>query len=330
MPKHLDVTFENGTRAVMPDRELNLSGGRLPGAGYALDCTRGFPHSLVILTREGRILGWIDIAKIGFPDVGHWLKAGAPGRQGEMASHSASPLRGRVATQLRKLRGQIKKDAREHKRQVGLIGRVLRGHSPRHMGPADKRADLKNAILHARAVIRHAEQSGEPSDFQVAETAFHIAANKAHNLGMELPYKQGEFDRPGSIHSLGTRLNKLSDKSKGRAQRIAGERYQAKHAQWSKRDTLLGSGRPPVAMNVIDQHGGFTIETVGPKSGRNTVWRPATHPLEGKARYAALVSFDPKSFFQTNNDVTKAVYKIKGYRYPVIVWFDNKTGHRIA
>jgi hypothetical protein len=31
-----------------------------------------------------------------------------------------------------------------------------------------------------------------------------------------------------------------------------------------------------------------------------------------------------------NNDVTMATYKVKGYRYPVMVWFDNATGHRIA
>lgn len=42
------------------------------------------------------------------------------------------------------------------------------------------------------------------------------------------------------------------------------------------------------------------------------------------------MQYNPKSFYQTNDDVTQALYKVAGYRYPVAVWFDNKTGRRIA
>ena len=39
---------------------------------------------------------------------------------------------------------------------------------------------------------------------------------------------------------------------------------------------------------------------------------------------------DTRSFYQTNDDVTKATYLVKGYNYPVQAWFDNATGKRIA
>jgi hypothetical protein len=31
-----------------------------------------------------------------------------------------------------------------------------------------------------------------------------------------------------------------------------------------------------------------------------------------------------------NNNVTLALYKVPGYRYPVMVWFDNVSKRRIA
>lgn len=86
--------------------------------------------------------------------------------------------------------------------------------------------------------------------------------------------------------------------------------------------------QPPDTLNVLDQHGGFTCETTGPKSGTNTLWRPG-HVLKAST-LGTLQSFNERSFWQVNDDVTRAVYKVRGYRYPVICWFDNKTGTRIA
>lgn len=84
---------------------------------------------------------------------------------------------------------------------------------------------------------------------------------------------------------------------------------------------------PPASINVIDAHGGFTAVTRGGLRG-HTLWRPGR--MLKKTTIGRLTQYDPKSFFQTNNDVTQALYKVAGYRYPVAVWFDNKTGRRIA
>ena len=112
----------------------------------------------------------------------------------------------------------------------------------------------------------------------------------------------------------------------------------------------LVNGRPPSQINVLDGHGGFTAVTQPGRHMSNMVpytsvherdvdlvveslhgsslWRPG-HVLK-KSNYGTLLGFNEKSFYQTNNDVTKAIYKVPGYRYPVAVWFDNKTGRRIA
>jgi len=74
-----------------------------------------------------------------------------------------------------------------------------------------------------------------------------------------------------------------------------------------------------------DSHGGFTIET---KVG--TLWRPAS-ALGSRGRpVAKLFAYAEHSFYQNNNDVTKAFYKVAGYRYILVAWFDNITGKRIA
>ena len=130
----LDVTFENGSSQRMPDRQLDLVGGRLPSPGYALDATRGFAHSLVILTREGRAIGWIMCEKLGFPDVKCWLKGGAPGRAGELQANSSSPRRS--------LAGRSPARARAH------METVTRRFSPIAKGPvksAVAKAFLKSA-----------------------------------------------------------------------------------------------------------------------------------------------------------------------------------------
>ncbi len=109
---------------------------------------------------------------------------------------------------------------------------------------------------------------------------------------------------------------------------------------------------PPKELNVIDRHGGFTIESkppswfkgkmfdfearerrIGPSSlGKlpfgDSLWRPG-RILRGSTM-GRLVAYDEEAFYQTNNDVTIAVYRVSGYGYPVLVWFDNKTSQRIA
>lgn len=91
---------------------------------------------------------------------------------------------------------------------------------------------------------------------------------------------------------------------------------------------------PPTTLNVIDIHGGFTaiVPTRDYRTGKmtgpaNTLWRPGTLLSNPVGR---LESFEVDSFYQGNNDVTIAHYKVPGYRYIVAVWFDNPTGRRIA
>lgn len=81
---------------------------------------------------------------------------------------------------------------------------------------------------------------------------------------------------------------------------------------------------PPLVMNILDQHGGFTAET----RHKNTLWRPAS--VLKKTTEGRLQKFNPQSFYQTNNDVTEAWYRVPGYGYLVVCWFDNKTLERIA
>jgi len=85
----------------------------------------------------------------------------------------------------------------------------------------------------------------------------------------------------------------------------------------------------PETLNVLDQHGGFSAWITTKKSGDYTLWRPG-QVLKSPVGTLIAGSVNPKSFYQLNNDVTKAMYKVRGYRYPVVVWFDNKTGKRIA
>jgi hypothetical protein len=125
---------------------------------------------------------------------------------------------------------------------------------------------------------------------------------------------------------------------------------------------------PPEFESVIDRHGGFTIESQMPsymkrhtvfgktlkRLGRfdmvgrresltralkgaqparelpigQTLWRPGAL-LKGDT-VGRLLAFDEESFYQQNNDVTVALYRVPGYGYPIILWFDNKTGERIA
>ncbi len=83
--------------------------------------------------------------------------------------------------------------------------------------------------------------------------------------------------------------------------------------------------KPPDVLKVLDKNGGFTAVTT--KQG-GTLWRPGAmlkFRLVGE-----IQSYDEKSFYQRNEHCTRAIYKVKGYRYPVVVWFDNVTGERVA
>lgn len=109
---------------------------------------------------------------------------------------------------------------------------------------------------------------------------------------------------------------------------------------------------PPETISLF-RDGGFTIESKPPwktkkrwdlKSrvfvfeGRtrlligDTLWRHQNHaPLAlSNENLARLVAYDTGSFYQTSNDVTVALYRLKGYGYPIVTWWSNETGRRIA
>ena len=122
--------------------------------------------------------------------------------------------------------------------------------------------------------------------------------------------------------------------------------------------------QPPKELDVLDRHKGFTAITLAPTSvkivmgqqgereakypddypdgklapqfirwdsvmrERDTVWRPGQ--LLRKTTIGTLQEFNEQSFYQNNNDVTQAIYKVPGYRFRIAVWFDNQTGERIA
>ncbi len=87
---------------------------------------------------------------------------------------------------------------------------------------------------------------------------------------------------------------------------------------------------PPKTIDVLDGHGGFTaITPIYRYGGTNTLWRPG-NVLKRRETKGVLQNYNPSTFFQSNGDVTSALYKVKGYRYPIITWFDNRTKRRIA
>lgn len=181
-------------------------------------------------------------------------------------------------------------------------------------------ANLEAAINHAEARESKAEKSSDAQDFVAAETAYSDAAHIAHIYGTNEATSKPERDE---AYNMGVALNKLAAQCKKRSEDIIHQSYVARKEKWSAREQLTSSGAPPQKINVLDQHGGFTAETT--KGG--TLWRPGDIL---KSAQGTLVDYNSKSFFQNNNDVTKATYKVAGYRYPVIVWFDNKTGRRVA
>lgn len=98
---------------------------------------------------------------------------------------------------------------------------------------------------------------------------------------------------------------------------------------------------PPKEVDVLDKHGGFAAITTPAYGSRkrfpaivngrygNTLWRSGNQVLRGRC-VGTLVEYIEKTFYQLNDDVSMGVYKVPGYSYPVAIWFDNKTGKRIA
>ncbi len=182
-------------------------------------------------------------------------------------------------------------------------------------------AKLDDAIEHAERLEAKADKSGDAQDYVATSVAYGNAAHLAHMYGTDWDKPKAERDE---AYKMGVALNKISSLHKKRSEEIIHAAYTSRHHKWSAREQLTASGAPPHQLNVLDGHGGFTAETT--KRG-DTLWRPGTVL---KSTTGTLVKHDPRSFFQTNNDVTKATYKVAGYRYPVIAWFDNRTKHRIA
>lgn len=82
--------------------------------------------------------------------------------------------------------------------------------------------------------------------------------------------------------------------------------------------------QPPLFIDVLDRHNGFTAET----TPNNTLWRPVAI-LRGKSTNGQLMKYKTNDQYQ-NTPATKAWYKVKGYPHLVVTWFDNQSGKRIA
>ena len=124
-------------------------------------------------------------------------------------------------------------------------------------------------------------------------------------------------------------------------------------AQDAREELYASFTTPPARVAVIDRNGGFTMESKPPwyeakrfdfaqreHAARtrldyrrfgvgDSLWRPGS-VLKGQKPVGELLAYDPRSFYQTNNNVTLAVYRVRGYGYPVLIWFDNATRRRIA
>lgn len=104
--------------------------------------------------------------------------------------------------------------------------------------------------------------------------------------------------------------------------------------------------KPPDELDVLDRHGGFTrmlkteqaekrhephFHWVYVMKYTDTLWEPG-YELDGLPKVGKLMpeTVDEKSFYQLNDDVTRAWYKVEGYEHPIVAWFDNRTGLRIA
>ena len=78
----------------------------------------------------------------------------------------------------------------------------------------------------------------------------------------------------------------------------------------------------PPSLLYLNSTQGFNAIT---KSG--TLWRPTNILCDPLIK---LVQFEEHSFFQLNDNATKAIYKARRYPYKIAIWFDNVTGKRIG
>jgi hypothetical protein len=208
-------------------------------------------------------------------------------------------------------------------------------------------AKVQAGIALAREADRKAKATGHDQDYESASLAWARAAHASHLIGVEAGLPKATRDRG---FRLGVKMNKFADERRKHAEQIRHEAYTQRKERWSSREKLA-NGKPPDAINVLDQHGGFTAVTMphswaahlksAYRAGQylnldprrssvngNTVWRPAS--LLKKGTTGKLVDFATNGFYQMNDSVTVAVYKVPGYAHPVAVWFDNATGKRIA
>lgn len=111
---------------------------------------------------------------------------------------------------------------------------------------------------------------------------------------------------------------------------------------------------PPKTVSILDRHGGATAETTKahrpfppgydkslaehlnpPREPEDkskigaTLWRPG-HTFTDTTGTLIEGSVNEKGFYQLNKNVTSAKYKVASYRYPIVTWWDNLTGERIA
>jgi hypothetical protein len=190
---------------------------------------------------------------------------------------------------------------------------------------------VEKAVERAVAAEAKAIASGDANDFVAAETAYHDASRTAYAATSAMPSTEKLGAEWYRLSDLAKGLSRSADVAKQKADEVRDAVYRKRRDLWSRRDVMIG-GRPPATMNVLDERGGFTAITKkrrGESAIRGeTLWRPGA-VLKGETT-GSLQESDPRSFYQTNNDVTQAIYKVRGYRYPVAVWFDNRTGTRVA
>jgi len=137
---------------------------------------------------------------------------------------------------------------------------------------------------------------------------------------------------PATLRNPWTRRN--SDADFRAAERLASTGDP--QAQASLRTARLRAGLPvepfvpPAHLeSVLDRHGGFTVVTSGSRIGTNsTLWRPSRvlkRGVEGE-----LTRHEGGRFYQNIKPVVWGYYKVRGYRYPVITFWHELTGERIA
>ena len=137
--------------------------------------------------------------------------------------------------------------------------------------------DIDKAVDEARRLDRRAESSGDDQDYEAAYVAWANAALAAHLHGIDMARPTSERD---AFFQQGVEYNKIADERKKSAEWIRHERYETRKTAWSRRHRMVG-GVPPSAINVLDQHGGFTAITK-PSSFGTWAWRGSDEPLASK------------------------------------------------